>query len=510
MTPSVPDSKRCDQREDTFGLLPDTLPMQHPRVLCTGADIERVRGWVGQYSWVQLSLNRLLNNANKPVELPEVLPKVLPVPADAKLNSALVSFAERNALAHLLTDQPHYHKRALLVLRVLESYYHRLPVSGGGRFVGGGLSESRFALDLARTYDLVKAGGIEESDDVAFRAMLQAYYAVLNGNGQRTCSNHNTWCLAGRVAIASALGDLQGISESLYGYPCPPIPESPDTGLWAYGLVHQLRHDILADGFHCERTLGYHFYTLMALVEAAMMLDNIGIDLWNAQLPAQMESDGYDIHRDYGPEGLKCFKAAFDAPFYHAFANGDMSLLHDSGLANLRGIPIWGILYEAAYDVYHDPKYAWLLHRFEIENPMREFPGLPMSLQTRSGDLDFVRIRNAAYPTGDFTLSNDATISLTGKHTRGCSLFPSTGSAILRSDLTDENAPGLHIFWGPHSAGHQSPAALHVDVHAGGRFINGAPTSKGYEDPKHLTWVRTTIGHNTVTVDERPMFPYDL
>jgi hypothetical protein len=312
------------------------------------------------------------------------------------------------------------------------------------------------------------------------------------------------------VAIASALGDLQGISEALYGYPCPPIPESPDTGLWAYGLVHQLRHDILADGFHCERTLGYHFYTLMALVESAMMLDNIGIDLWHAQLPTQMESDGYDIHRDYGPEGMKCFKAAFDAPFYHAFANGDMSLLHDSGLANLCGIPIWGILYDAAYDAYQDPKYAWLLRRFETETSVREFPGLPTSLQTRSGDLDFVRVRTAAYPDGDFSLATDTTISLTGKHKRGCSLFPSTGSAILRSNPVDENAPGLHIFWGPHSAGHQSPAALHVDVHANGRFVNGAPASGGYEDPNHLTWMRTTIAHNTVTVDEQPMFPYDL
>jgi len=67
----------------------------------------------------------------------------------------------------------------------------------------------------------------------------------------------------------------------------------------------------------------------------------------------------------------------------------------------------------------------------------------------------------------------------------------------------------MFMFWGPHSAGHQSPAALHVDLTAAGRRLTDAPRSEGYEDPMHLTWVRTTIAHNTVTVDGAPMFPYD-
>ena len=54
------------------------------------------------------------------------------------------------------------------------------------------------------------------------------------------------------------------------------------------------------------------------------------------------------------------------------------------------------------------------------------------------------------------------------------------------------------------------PAALHLDVAAGGRRITDSPRSGGYSDPNHLTWCRTTIAHNTVTVDEAPMFPYDF
>jgi hypothetical protein len=40
-------------------------------------------------------------------------------------------------------------------------------------------------------------------------------------------------------------------------------------------------------------------------------------------------------------------------------------------------------------------------------------------------------------------------------------------------------------------------------------MLTSAPTSGGYGDPNHLTWVRTTIAHNTVTVDETAMFPCD-
>jgi hypothetical protein len=70
-------------------------------------------------------------------------------------------------------------------------------------------------------------------------------------------------------------------------------------------------------------------------------------------------------------------------------------------------------------------------------------------------------------------------------------------------------APAVYLFWGPHSAGHQNPAALHLDIHSGRRRLTDAPHTAGYGDPMHLTWQRTTVAHNTVTVDRRPMFPYE-
>lgn len=494
-----------DLSSDPFGLMPSPAAFEdtpHPRVLCTCADIARVRDNLSELEWLQRSQQRLIAAADAPVELPEKL--------EDGAASHMIAHAERGALASLLTDEPRYAEQALKTLLVLARSYTQLPVDNGCRFTANSLSESHQLLHLARACDLVFATGISEEDTQLLRTLLQASYEVIDTVGHRTCGNHNTWAIAARLATASALGDRQGLHDALYGHGCPPVPDSPDTPQGRYGLVHQLRHDFLSDGLHWERTVGYHFYSLMAFTEAAMMLANIGVDVWHAELPSQAYSDGYDVHRAYGPEGTKTFKAAFDAPLYLAFANGDLSLLHDSGLANLRGIPIWGILYEAAFDAYRDPKYAWLLEYMEQQNPTREYPGLPVSLQTKTGDLDFVRLRSPEYSGGAFALTQDSPISIAGQHQNGCTLFPITGVAVLRSDATDKDATGAQLFWGPHSAGHQNPASLHLDVHAGDRFVTGTPVTGGYEDATHATWARTTIAHNTVTVAERPMFPYDL
>ncbi|GAG13420.1 unnamed protein product, partial [marine sediment metagenome] len=232
------------------------------------------------------------------------------------------------------------------------------------------------------------------------------------------------------------------------------------------------------------------------------------------EFPSQMEAEELDKHPACGPEGDKPVKAAFDAPFYIAFNNLDLSMVNDSRLPSLTGIPIgWGCIYELAYDAYEDPKYAWLLRQIEEAHPAREreFPALPMSVQGgmfKAFELDILRLRRTTWPEGSFQWSDECSVSLTGRHTRGCSLLPTTGVAVLRNHPERSDGANLHMHWGPHVAGHQSPSALHIDLHAGGSRLTDAPCSGGYDDPAYLSWVRTTIAHNTVTVDQRPMYPY--
>lgn len=485
---------------DPFGLMPGTFP-QHPRVLLSGEQLEATRRRLRTCAWAEAGLALLVERSRSVDELPDPLP----AEADPKINTLAVTSAERNALAALLTGEARRRDAALSAFRRLALASRDWPlVNGDARAAGGGLNESRIILGMGRTYDLLAAGGLSAEDDALFRAMLEATRPVSDACTHFLCGNHNTWSLAARLSVSSALGDRQGIHDALYG--------CERDGRWRYGLIHQLRHDFLSDGLHWEGAPGYHFYTLMAMTEAACVMQHLGVDLWHAELPPQQQTDGHDLHRAYGPiRGTKCLKAAFDAPLFQAFPNGDLCLLHDSGLANLRGLHVWGILYNKAFEAYGDEAYAWLLGLMEREHPRdsRKHPDLPMPLNTNTGDLDFARLRDEAYPEGRLSLRGGRTFALTARHEHGCTLFPAQGSAVLRSGAAPD-AVAASLNWGAHCAGHMSPASLHLDISARGRRITDAPRSGGYDDPLHLTWVRTTIAHNTVCVDGTPMFPYDF
>ena len=417
----------------------------------------------------------------------------------------ILNHAFSKILAFHLTDRESYRDEALTAFRRVSEAYLRWPlVNNHTRAAAYGLGESRFTITLARVYDLLASESLADADRTLFLQALSLTRETTDRCRHTTCGNHNTWNLVARLAVGLSSGEIDLVRDALDGWTFNGVPR--------YGLIHQLRHDILSDGLHWERTPGYHFYTLMALTSAATMLANAGVDIWHVELPTQMSGDGHDLHRAYGPEGGKCLKAAFDAPFYATLGNGDFSLLHDSGLSNLRGVWTWGPLYELAYQAYGDPKYAWLLDRIEREyadRPERKYPNLPMSLQHPAGEWDFVLLKDAEHPSGHFSLAEDCSISLAGVHRQGCTLFPVTGVSILRSRPEDDAGTAAQMFWGPHSAGHQSPAALCLDLYANGRCLSASPQTAGYDDPLHLTWQRSTIAHNTVTVDERPMIPYD-
>jgi hypothetical protein len=488
---------------DPFGLMPKAFPAR-PYVFATPARLAITRRLVKSPGWPRQALALLLERAAEPCDFPAE-PPAAPHPLAQKT----ATHALRNAYAALVTGDPACRDRALDALRRLARAYPAWPVKPGlGRLGIEDNQEGFFIHTLASAYDCLAAEPLSSDDDRLFRAMLEATRAASDASSHAYCGNHNTGGMRGRMTAAAALGDRQGIHDTLYG--------CTRNGQWRYGLIHQLRHDFLSDGLHWERTPGYHFFTLYLVVEFADMLENLGVDLWHAKLPPLQQDDGHDLHRSYGPaKGFKTIQAAFDAPLYLAFPNGDLSMLGDSRLANLRGSWSWSTLYDSAYEAYKSPRYAWLLNRMEQDYPQdkRAFPGLPMPFQNPwVADLGLARMRRARYPEGRMDWGRDTAVSITGRHTRGCTLFPEYGAAVLRAAIDNPAAPASFLFWGPHAAGHQSPAALHADFYGGGRTATDAPRmdARGYSDPLYLTWARTTIAHNTVTVDGKAMFPYDF
>jgi hypothetical protein len=472
---------------DPLELIPRDMPAR-PRVFTTTARIRRAAGRVAAGSPIDVACLALLTTRcglNDP----------LPGPDSAMQHG---STALRNALAFALTGKPEHRERALALLRVIARAAPKVKWTG---------YEGELFTSLASTYDLLAVNPISPRDDALFRRMLESFPAALDRVPHRACNNHNAAVIRARIAIGLALDDRPIIHDALYG--------CQRDGQWRYGLVHLLRHDFLADGMQWEGSMSYHMFVMGSVSDTLTMLENIGVDLWKREFPSLMQNDGNDEHRDWGPKGTKCIRAGFDAFFYQAFPNENYSLLHDQILGNVVGANGWWPIFNKAYEVYGDPRYAWMVNRIDRRFSREAGAGgvrVPEWFQSRQGDMEWVRLECRDYPEGAFSFKDDAKISLTGRNVNGCSLFPAYGSAILRTAPYREDSPAASLYFGPHNSGHRSPAALHLEVYAGGQRVTDAPHHSllAYEDPLYLTWVRTTIAHNTVTVDERSMFPYDF
>lgn len=490
---------------DPYRLVPDSFPAR-PYLLATRQQVKMVRARIKQGSWHKPAFEHIRKLAAGPA------PDLASAPVSAQTMLAQSGYALRNSIVAHLAGERACRDAALRVLRELARIYPDLPVIPGmGRLPAGeDFRDASFIMQVAKAYDFLAADGLAPADEALFRRLLESTAAASNAGAHLHCGNHHTGVLAGRLAAALALQDRQGIHDVLYGY-------FTDTR-WAYGLIHQLRHDILGDGLQWERSISYHSYTLTAFVEMLDLLLNVGVDLWRTPLPPLWQNDGFDQHRDYGlrADEAKSFKATFEILLYLAFPNGQFSMIGDSNFGAIQGIAqACGTLFERAWQVYRDPRFAWLIRRVETEAPdfVRSVPGIPTSLlyPAEYACLNLFRVERMALPKGAFDLSRATRISVAGEHCKGCSSFNVYGATLLRSNGDSLTAPAAYLFWGPHSAGHQDPGPLHLELYGGGSIRTPAPRADqwAFNDSLYLAWPRTTLAHNTVTVDGKPAFPYD-
>lgn len=481
---------------DPFHVMPAALPPA-PRAFAPTVQIQCARERLAAGSPIDRNCyDRLIALC----ELDKPLPELGPATDHPDWGGPMVPWlnaAFHNALAWRLNDDPRHRERALEALRRAAQVCATI-----GKWTG---HEHHEATGAARAYDLLAGPDLTPDDDATFRTMLETLVLAMDRAGHRQCNNHNSMQMVGRLVLAAALGNRQYIHDVLYG--CNRGGDG-----WRYGLIHLLRHDFLADGMDWEGVPGYHMLVMMMVCECFTIMENLGVDLWRRTWPALRQDDGYDEHRGWGPKGEKSLTAAADALIYQAFTNGDYSQLHDQVLGNLRATHCWWPLFNKLYAVYGEPRYAWALQHSNGGTPATVTGPVPPWFSGAYGPAEFVRVETREYPAGENPFGRDRAFSLTGRHVAGCSLFPMHGSAVLRSDADDTAAPGAYLYWGPHWAGHRSPAALHLDIHAFGRRLTTAPHlyKGGYDEPRHLTWFRTTVAHNTVAVDEQSMFPYDF
>lgn len=215
------------------------------------------------------------------------------------------------------------------------------------------------------------------------------------------------------------------------------------------GFRSQMEKGVSPDGCWFEGAWGYHFYTMSAtwpLTEAAR---NCATDL-------------------YCPE----FKRMFEAPIKFAMPIMALPAFNDSGQSGLSGA---NGLYELAYARYKDPILLDLLSRSTRRNDFAMWFG-------------------------------EAKLPEAGKREWKSANYPKSGYAILARG-EGEKATWLGLKYGPHGGGHGHPDKLNFVLCAKGHVVGYDPGTTKYGLPLQKEWHKTTIAHNTLTIDEESQKP---
>lgn len=211
------------------------------------------------------------------------------------------------------------------------------------------------------------------------------------------------------------------------------------------GFERHMAESVLDDGFWYEGSWGYHFYTLTPMTYLAEMGARGGFDLFsNPRL-----------------------RSMYTAPVLFAPANLVLPAFNDSGTVDLRGSAGWRL--DAAYAAYADDRLA-----------------LPLLGESRDEESLF---------WGAESLPSDVpavTESL---------VFDASGYAVARGG-SGGDPWYLALDYGPHGGWHGHYDKLGFVFFARGRMLGIDPGSHSYALPLHDSWDRSTIAHNTVTVDQ--------
>lgn len=217
----------------------------------------------------------------------------------------------------------------------------------------------------------------------------------------------------------------------------------------ASGYFNQMAKGTTPDGAWYEGAWGYHFYTVSAV----------------AHLTEGAFHSGIDLYRDE-------FKRMFDAPLALAMPDLQLPAFNDSHTVSILG---QAGSYETAFARYKDERYANVLTR-------------------RPRDTDAALLHGVSY------LKTPPTFAPASRN------FPASGFAVL-SVGAGSDTTWLCLDYGPHGGGHGHPDKLGFVLYGLGRVVAPDPGTANYGVPIQSGWYRTTLAHNTLTIDEESQKP---
>jgi oligo-alginate lyase len=209
------------------------------------------------------------------------------------------------------------------------------------------------------------------------------------------------------------------------------------------GFIRQVEQGTSSAGMWHERAWDYHFYALAALLHLAEAARHCGIDLY---------SDG--------------LKHMFDAPLRFVMPDGRMPDFGDSYLTPLAAR---ADLYELAFARYNDPLYTDVLYRSGRQS-------------------DYALCYGQALPQRE-------ALELRSRNDSA------SGYGILVGGR-DYKTTWLCLDYGARG-GHTHPDQLGFILYGLRRVIATDPGRVSYGSPLQDGWYRSTIAHNTLTLDEQ-------
>jgi hypothetical protein len=212
------------------------------------------------------------------------------------------------------------------------------------------------------------------------------------------------------------------------------------------GFLFQMDASVSSDGFWYEGSWGYHFYALRALTYTAEMARRAGLDPFTATP----------------------FLSMFSAPVIFAEPDGMLPPFNDSGRSSL---PSSRGLYESAYGWTSDP-----------------FLAVPLDPGSRPLE---------ALWWGAETVESGEEAVL------GSTIFSESGFVVMRTGMTGPSPLYLALDFGPHGGWHGHNDKLGFVLYALGQEAAVDPGTHSYALAIHDGYDRTTVAHNTVTVDEK-------
>jgi hypothetical protein len=221
-----------------------------------------------------------------------------------------------------------------------------------------------------------------------------------------------------------------------------------------HGFKAQMARGVDLDGQWFEGAWGYHFFTMQAVSSLAEAGERCGLGLY-----------AYDD----GGHGLR---KLFDGPLALAMPNRVLPNFSDSDFVD---VTRQADLYELAFTRYGDPRYAELI------------------AGTKADSLNALLVGTRPLPA----VQRGAAES----HN-----YTEAGYAVLQVGGGPE-ATWAAFKYGPHGGGHGHPDKLSFILYARGKVIGVDPGTGKYGVPIHAGWQRTSIAHNTLTVDETDQQP---